>query len=780
MAARADYAVPLLMERKSAADLVASLADGRWRTQKAAMKETQLRVQADRAADDHGQCPMMYILQGKLATLRAAHRCSCGCDGLGGCSIQSCFPTLAEARGAVAALGGEGFQTLRLSESLTQLASELKQQYDKLLARLRGPASLGSLPSYDQLAKASVRPCARAAAGEPISDWFSPPRSEPARALRQSTLGFATQKRPAAAAAPQPAAVAAKRRRKQQPSGKLTIAAMKDALRSRGDKLTGDATALRTRLALPLPESVSARKRATPPQYVPDIGVCVPKHNRPVAQGPRTCINSNSGVENGGTNPPCCAMLRVAKSLCSHCHACAAGSVNFSVLVGLHVAGQTEFSQDEALAAADKLHHERLCRNSPYASYGVGYAQYDGGSCLTMMCGRKKASDVPLLMKLGGKKDRPYALTAAGKETAAGCHLIAHIAGRVSAALPGEDGQPLRPCECGNPPPAQPNAIFDVFDAAGQANAASLARAVPAVRVHRAAPMVAAAPAVAAAAAAVPVGAAVAAAPAAPSAVAVPERWSAGQQLLFEDRASSSTVEVTLVVVDQTVLPPEQEAERGYTVRLHDGRERNTLRVRLRLLPQPEKVAVAGGRSMGWTPKQREVVRLDLSSDSDSDSSQDDEGPTQAKRPKTVHPTSTPTPATSAARTRDFASVAAHAGQNRGQAAPPQASSIRPGRGWAVPLTVPASVVGAMAARRASNNGPRVGPPPTAVRTLAYPVDDGGSTTEEDAVDDPLDRDLTRWETALTSELMNACDAAKLPIGSREAMCAALAAAGVL
>ena len=79
---------------------------------------------------------------------------------------------------------------------------------------------------------------------------------------------------------------------------------------------------------------------------------------------------------------------------------------------------------------------------------------------------------------------------------------------------------------------------------------------------------------------------------------AAPELWPIGQQLLFEDRASGSTVEVTLVVVDRTALPAEQEAERGYTVRLPDGRERNTLRARLRL---PDKVvaAAAAGSSGG-------------------------------------------------------------------------------------------------------------------------------------------------------------------------------------
>lgn len=66
-----------------------------------------------------------------------------------------------------------------------------------------------------------------------------------------------------------------------------------------------------------------------------------------------------------------------------------------------------------------------------------------------------------------------------------------------------------------------------------------------------------------------------------------PELWLTGQRLLFEDEASGSTLEVTLVVVDRTVLPAEQETERGYTVRLPDGRERNTLRARLRLPDQP-------------------------------------------------------------------------------------------------------------------------------------------------------------------------------------------------
>eukprot|EP01047_Picozoa_sp_COSAG01_P099455 COSAG01_NODE_29468_length_636_cov_22.785847_2_plen_63_part_00 len=42
-----------------------------------------------------------------------------------------------------------------------------------------------------------------------------------------------------------------------------------------------------------------------------------------------------------------------------------------------------------------------------------------------------------------------------------------------------------------------------------------------------------------------------------------------------------------LVAVDRSALPPEQEHERGYTVRLPDGSERNTLASRLRLPLEP-------------------------------------------------------------------------------------------------------------------------------------------------------------------------------------------------
>jgi hypothetical protein len=61
-------------------------------------------------------------------------------------------------------------------------------------------------------------------------------------------------------------------KKKRRPGGKLTVEEMKARLRSRGDRLSGDATALRVRLALALPESVSARRRAEPPRYVPNTG----------------------------------------------------------------------------------------------------------------------------------------------------------------------------------------------------------------------------------------------------------------------------------------------------------------------------------------------------------------------------------------------------------------------------------------------------------------------------------------------------------------------------
>lgn len=49
-------------------------------------------------------------------------------------------------------------------------------------------------------------------------------------------------------------------------------------------------------------------------------------------------------------------------------------------------------------------------------------------------------------------------------------------------------------------------------------------------------------------------------------------------------------VEVVLVSTNRSVLPPEQEADRGHTVRLPDGSQRNTIRSRLRV---PEEVVAA-------------------------------------------------------------------------------------------------------------------------------------------------------------------------------------------
>jgi hypothetical protein len=58
----------------------------------------------------------------------------------------------------------------------------------------------------------------------------------------------------------------------------------------------------------------------------------------------------------------------------------------------------------------------------------------------------------------------------------------------------------------------------------------------------------------------------------------------AGQKVVFEDRARGGMlVDVVLRTVDRSAMPPEQEHERGYTVQLPDGRERNTLASRLQL-----------------------------------------------------------------------------------------------------------------------------------------------------------------------------------------------------
>ena len=48
-----------------------------------------------------------------------------------------------------------------------------------------------------------------------------------------------------------------------------------------------------------------------------------------------------------------------------------------------------------------------------------------------------------------------------------------------------------------------------------------------------------------------------------------------GERLLYWKRGV--LVSVTLVGVDRTAMPPEQEVDRDYTVRLESGQERNTI-----------------------------------------------------------------------------------------------------------------------------------------------------------------------------------------------------------
>jgi hypothetical protein len=56
------------------------------------------------------------------------------------------------------------------------------------------------------------------------------------------------------------------------------------------------------------------------------------------------------------------------------------------------------------------------------------------------MCKRSHADDEPLVHRIGGKRDRPYALSPAGRATATGCHIIAHCGARVAEAPGGAHG----------------------------------------------------------------------------------------------------------------------------------------------------------------------------------------------------------------------------------------------------------------------------------------------------------------------------------------------------
>ena len=126
---------PLLVERKSAADVALSMTDGRWAAQKKRMKEYRDNCTFS-GVDEYGNrrhVDLIYIIEGSLKGARA------GCCSKG-CLAECGGPTLAEAEEEVGKLQDEGFEVQRTKglagtiAFLTAKASTLSQPFREAFA----------------------------------------------------------------------------------------------------------------------------------------------------------------------------------------------------------------------------------------------------------------------------------------------------------------------------------------------------------------------------------------------------------------------------------------------------------------------------------------------------------------------------------------------------------------------------------------------------------------------------------------------------------------------
>ena len=129
-----ERVVPRIIERKSAPDVGASLKDGRWAKQQAAMR---------RARDERfgGAASLEYIIEGELkdALHPTCHACQ-GCPhrGVGGCPAQG-YPSIEVVDAELRALEARGYIVTRTA-SLLATAAHLANER----ARLQQHAGLGA------------------------------------------------------------------------------------------------------------------------------------------------------------------------------------------------------------------------------------------------------------------------------------------------------------------------------------------------------------------------------------------------------------------------------------------------------------------------------------------------------------------------------------------------------------------------------------------------------------------------------------------------------------
>ena len=98
VAASGPDVAPILIERKSAVDVAASMRDGRWSRQHSAMRRVAAAGQRAR---------VVYLIEGDPAA-HVYTACGCGCRGIGACGN----PNLEAVTSAISARAAEGCEVL--------------------------------------------------------------------------------------------------------------------------------------------------------------------------------------------------------------------------------------------------------------------------------------------------------------------------------------------------------------------------------------------------------------------------------------------------------------------------------------------------------------------------------------------------------------------------------------------------------------------------------------------------------------------------------------------
>ena len=168
-----ERALPRIIERKSAADVAASIKDGRWHSQQAAMRRTS-------AERFNGRAILEYIIEGDVAKL--VHECAActGLDplerGVGGCPIRAGYPSVATVEASLQRLRSDSAYKVTKTNSLLATAAYLASERRAIEAAQPPPAP--SSPSPPTTTAGAAAPAAAdakpsAASQQPLAGQLS-------------------------------------------------------------------------------------------------------------------------------------------------------------------------------------------------------------------------------------------------------------------------------------------------------------------------------------------------------------------------------------------------------------------------------------------------------------------------------------------------------------------------------------------------------------------------------------------------------------------------------